>query len=201
MTKLNISAAAVLGCALMINLFTVPVAVDAQEPTPPPGGMAGMPGMGGSSGTTTDLFVMFGSDFDRPGLLPRANYNIGVGHMFSFLKKDPFGDELTFGYMYENSGTHGFLHTAFGEHTESVGVMKNFPLPATKRLTGYTWIQTGITSFTGNARLQNRLDSGVSLGAMIHINRHSSVWLQESYGKVVTVPWYTTLSIGYTWSW
>ncbi len=28
--------------------------------------------------------------------------------MFGFLKKDPFGDELTFGYMYENSGTHGF---------------------------------------------------------------------------------------------
>jgi hypothetical protein len=36
---------------------------------------------------------------------------------------------------------------------------------------------------------------------MIHFNRHSSVWLQESYGKVVTVPWFTTASIGYTWSW
>ena len=49
-------------------------------------------------GTSTDLFVMLGSDFDRPGLLPRANYNIGIGHTFGFLKKDPFGDELTFGY-------------------------------------------------------------------------------------------------------
>jgi hypothetical protein len=68
--------------------------------------------------------------------------------MFNFLKKDPFGDELTFGYMYENSGPHGFLHSVFGEHTESIGVMKIFPLPATKRVTGYTWLQTGITSFT-----------------------------------------------------
>ena len=46
-----------------------------------------------ASGTSTDLFIMFGSDFDRPGLLPRANYNIGIGHTFDFLKKDPFGDE------------------------------------------------------------------------------------------------------------
>ena len=34
------------------------------------------------SGTSTDLFVMFGSDFVRPGLAPKANYNIGVGHTF-----------------------------------------------------------------------------------------------------------------------
>ncbi len=148
-----------------------------------------------SSGTSTDLFVMIGSDFDRPGLVPRSNYNIGIGHTFGFLKKDPFGDELTFGYTYENSGTHGFLDTAFGEHTESAGVMRNFPLPATKRVTGYTWLQTGITSYTGNARLENRLDSSASLGAIIHFNDHNSIWIQESYSKVVTVPWYTTTSI------
>jgi hypothetical protein len=203
MTKFNISAAAVL--ALAIDLFTAaPTAVYAQETAPPPAGMPavpGMPGMAMGSGAANDLFVMSGSDFDRPGLLPRANYDIGIGHMVGFLKKNPFGDELTFGYMYENSGTHGFLHTGFGEHTESVGVMKNFPLPATKRLTGYTWIQTGITSYTGNARLENRLDSGLSAGAIFHWNRHSSIWIQESYGKVVTVPWYTTSSVGYGWSW
>ncbi|MGA9668557.1 MAG: hypothetical protein WBQ94_05070 [Terracidiphilus sp.] len=153
------------------------------------------------AGTSTDLFVMFGSDFDRPGLLPRANYNIGIGHTFGFLKRDPIGDELTFGYTYENAGTHGFLHTANGEHTESAGVMKNFSLPKTKTWTGYTWIQTGITSFTGNAHVQNRLDSGVSLGAIVHFNNNNSLWLQESYSKVVTVPWYTTSSIGYTYSW
>lgn len=28
-----------------------------------------------SSGTSTDLFVMFGSDLVRPGLLPKADYN------------------------------------------------------------------------------------------------------------------------------
>jgi hypothetical protein len=27
--------------------------------------------------TSTDLFVMAGSDFDRTGMPPRANYNIG----------------------------------------------------------------------------------------------------------------------------
>jgi hypothetical protein len=93
------------------------------------------------------------------------------------------------------------LHTAFGEHTESVGLMKNFPLPAAKRLTGYTWVQTGLTSFTGNARVQNRLDSSLSLGAIVHLKRHSSFWIEESYGKVVTVPWFTTTSVGYGWSW
>jgi hypothetical protein len=152
-------------------------------------------------GTSTDLFVMLGSDFDRPGLLPRANYNIGIGHTFGFLKKDPFGDELTFGYTYENSGTHGFFYTGFGEHTESAGVMKNFNLPRTKIVTGYTWIQSGITSYTGQDKVLNRLDSGISLGAIIHFSRSNSVWIQESYSKVVTVPWYTTASIGYTYSW
>jgi len=64
--------------------------------------------------TSNDLFIMFGSDFVRPGLAPKANYNIGLGHTFGFLKKDPIGDELTFGYTYENAGSHGFLHTPFG---------------------------------------------------------------------------------------
>jgi hypothetical protein len=144
---------------------------------------------------------MGGSDFDRPGLLPRANYNIGVGHTFGLLHRDPVGDELTFGYTYENAGTHGFLHTNFGEHTESLGIMKNFALPATKVFTGYTWIQSGVTSYTGYAKVRNRLDSGVSVGAIVHCTYHSSIWIQESYSKVVTVPWYTTASIGYTYSW
>jgi hypothetical protein len=111
------------------------------------------------------------------------------------------GDELTFGYTYENSGPHGFLHTPFGEHTESAGVMKNFALPRTTIITGYTWLQSGLTSYTGKPRVANRLDSGVSLGAIIHFNNANSVWIQESYSKVVTVPWYTTTSFGYTYSW
>jgi hypothetical protein len=153
------------------------------------------------AGTSTDLFVMVGSDFDRPGLLPRANYNIGIGHTFGLLKKDPFGDELTFGYTYENAGTHGWFHTKYGEHTESAGIMKNFSLPKTKVVTGYTWLQGGITSYTGNAHVQNRFDGGLSLGAIVHFNNNNSIWLQESYSKVNTVPWYTTSSIGYTYSW
>jgi hypothetical protein len=154
-----------------------------------------------SSGTSTDLFLMFGSDFDRPGLLARANYNIGIGHTFGFLKQSPVGDELTFSYTYENAGSHGFLYTGFGEHTETLGVMKNFAIPRTKRVTGYTWIQSGITSYTGYAHVLNRLASGASLGVVIHFTDHHSIWIQESYSKVVTVPWYTTSSIGYTYSW
>jgi hypothetical protein len=154
-----------------------------------------------SSDTSTDLFVMFGSDFDRPGLVPRSNYNIGIGHTFAFLKKDPFGDELTFGYTYENSGSHGFLHTNFGEHTESAGLMKNFSIPKTKIVSGYTWLQGGITSYTGNPRLENRFCGGPSLGAIVHLSPNNSIWIQESFDKVVTVPWYTTSSIGYTYSW
>jgi len=167
----------------------------AQTPAPVPTTAAEPPS------TSTDLFIMGGSDFDRPGLVPRANYNIGIGHTFGFLKKDPIGDELTFAYTYENAGTHGFFHTDFSEHTEQAGVMKNFNLPKTKFFTGYTWLQEGITSYTGRPKVLNRLDTGVSLGAIAHLSFHSSIWIQESYSKVVTVPWYTTTSIGYTYSW
>jgi len=143
---------------------------------------------------------MMGSDFDRPGLLPKANYNIGIGHTFAFLKKDPIGDELTFSYTYEDAGS-GFWHSKYGSDTESFGVMKNFNLPKTKRVTGYTWIQGGITTFTGNATLQNHFYDGESLGAVIHFTSHHSIWIQESFNKVLSVPWYTTTSIGYTRSW
>jgi hypothetical protein len=144
---------------------------------------------------------MPGSDFDRPGLVPRGNLNIGIGHTFGFLKKDPIGDELTVAYTYENAGSHGFFHTDFGSHTEALGVMKNFGLPKTKTVTGYTWIQGGLTSFTGYSHVENRFYDGESLGAVIHFNDHDSIWIQESYNKIPTVPWYTTTGIGYTWSW
>ena len=142
-----------------------------------------------------------GSDFDRPGLVPRANLNIGIGHTFKFLHKDPIGDELTFTYTYENAGSHGFFHTNFGSHTEALGIMKNFNLPKTKVVTGYTWIQAGLTSFTGNSHVENRFYDGEALGLAIHFNDHNGIWIQESYNKIPTVPWYTTTGIGYTWSW
>src|ERR1700676_5437753 len=82
----------------------------AQSSPPPAGAMA-------DTGTSTDLYVMIGSDFIRPGLLPKANYNIGIGHTFGFLKKDPIGDELTFANTYEDGGS-GFWHSNFGSHTE-----------------------------------------------------------------------------------
>ena len=152
------------------------------------------------SSTSTDLFVMLGSDFVRPGLLPKANYNIGIGHTFGFLKKNPFGDELTFGYTYEDAGS-GFWHSQFGSHTEAFGLMKNFGLPKTKRVSGYGWAQIGISTFTGNATLQNEFYDGDALGAIVHFNDHNSIWIQEMFNKIVSVPWYTTTSIGYTRSW
>jgi hypothetical protein len=152
------------------------------------------------AGTSTDLFIMLGSDFDRPGLLPKANYNIGIGHTFGFLKKDPVGDELTFAYTYEDAGS-GFWHSDFGSHTESFGVMKNFGLAKTKVVTGYTWIQAGISTFTGYPHVQNHFYNGESLGAVVHFNLHDSIWIQETFNKIPTVPWYTTSSIGYTRSW
>jgi hypothetical protein len=152
------------------------------------------------AGTSTDLFIMLGSDFDRPGLLPKANYNIGIGHTFAFLKKDPLGDELTFAYTYEDAGA-GFWHSRFGSDTESFGLMKNFGLPKTKRVSGYTWIQGGITSLTGNGSVENHFYDGESLGAVVHFTKHHSIWIQETFNKIVTIPWYTTTSIGYTRSW
>jgi hypothetical protein len=152
------------------------------------------------AGTSTDLFVMLGSDFDRPGLLAKANYNIGIGHTFGFLKKDPIGDELTFAYTYEDAGS-GFWHSQFGSHTESSGVMKNFGLPKMKVVSGYTWVQAGISSFTGNAHVENHFYNGESLGAVVHFTEHHSIWIQETFNKIVTAPWYTTTSIGYTRSW
>jgi hypothetical protein len=153
------------------------------------------------SSTSNDLFIMFGSDVVRPSLAPKANYNIGLGHTFKFLNKDRFGDEITFAYTYENGGSHGFLHTDFGSHTEAVGLMKNFGIHGTKRVTGYTWIQGGITSMTGTPIVENRFYDGEALGAIIHFNDHHSIWIQEMYNKIVSVPWYTTSSIGYTRSW
>jgi hypothetical protein len=186
-------------CSLLL-LLTISTA--AQTTTAQTNSSSGqMAGMEDMSGTSTDFFLMPGSDFDRPGLVPRANLNIGIGHTFGFLTKDPVGDELTFAYTYENAGTHGFFHTNFGSHTEALGVMKNFGLPKTKVVTGYTWIQAGLTSFTGNAHVENRFYDGEALGAAIHFNDHNGIWIQESYNKIPTVPWYTTTGIGYTLSW
>lgn len=178
----------------MLAVLSAPLSVALGQSNPPPAGAEA------EGGTSTDFYIMMGSDFVRPGLLPKANYNIGIGHTFGFLKKDPIGDELTFAYTYEDGGG-GFWHSRFGSHTESFGVMKNFGLPKTKRVTGYTWIQGGISTFTGSATLQNHFYNGESLGAVVHFDDHNSIWVQETFNKIISVPWYTTTSIGYTRSW
>jgi hypothetical protein len=155
--------------------------------------------------TKTDLFFMLGSDFDRPGLTPRANYNIGIGHTFDMLNtdsyKNPLGDELTFSYTYENGGSKGFWHENQGVHTEALGIMRNFAPRTTPHIKYYTWLQSGVSEISGgHSSLQNRLFTGVSVGAIIPFSYHNSVWTQYQYNKVVTTPWYTTFSTGYTYS-
>ncbi len=76
---------------------------------------------------------------------------------------------------YENAGSPGFPHTDFGLHTEALGLMKNFPVPGVKWLTGYKWIQGGIGSFTGYAQVENRLYDGESLGLIVHFNEKNSI--------------------------
>lgn len=191
--KFTLIGTLILMAAIFINAIGSQGVLHAQSQPAPAGAGVGL-------GTSTDLFVMLGSDFDRPGLLPKSNYNIGIGHTFGFMKKDPLGDELTFGYTYEDGGS-GFWHSQYGSHTESFGVMKNFGLPKTKHLTGYTWIQAGISTFTGNPNLQNHFYDGEALGVVVHFDDHNSIWIQEMFNKITTVPWYTTTSIGYTRSW
>ncbi len=149
--------------------------------------------------TSTDIFIMPGSDFDRPGLGTRLNFNTGIGHTFSTLTKYKIGDEPTFSYTYENGGGHGFFHTRYGSHTEALGLMKNFTLSS--RFGAYLWAQGGLTSLTGYPKIKNRGYDGESAGFVIHFTPHQSIWIQESYNKVWTVPWYTSTGVGYTLSW
>ena len=59
------------------------------------------------------------------------NYNIGIGHTSAFPGEGPRSvTKLTFGYTCRErrSGTHGFLHTNFGEHTERPRHQREEPL-------------------------------------------------------------------------
>jgi len=43
-----------------------------------------------------------------------------------------------------------------------------------------------------------RFYDGEALGAIVHFNDRNSIRIQETFNKIVTPPWYTTSSIGYT---
>ncbi len=147
----------------------------------------------------TDITILIGSDFIRPDLVPRANLSIGIGHSFRFLRHDPLGSKLTFGYTYENTGTHGFIHTHFGEHTEQLGLLRDIKFGHSERFSAFTIVQAGLSSLTGD-QVQNRFSTSPGAGLIVHFSRSQSLWLQELYNKVVTVPWYTVSSVGYTYS-
>lgn len=141
---------------------------------------------------STDIYLMPGSDVVRPGNLPRVNLNIGAGHMVG-------ANELTFAYTYENAGSHGFWHSNQGAHTEAIGLMRSYNINKTWAL--YAWQQEGITSITGGPKgVQNRLYSGSSIGIIYHVTPRHGVWLQETYNKINTTPWYTSTNIGYVFS-
>ena len=147
----------------------------------------------------TDVTIFIGSDFIRPDLVPRANLAFAIGHSFHFLRHDPFGAKLTFAYTYENTGTHGFIHTRFGEHTEQLGLLRDIKLGHSERFSAYTVVQAGISSLTGD-QVQNRFSTSPGAGLIVHFTRSRSLWFQELYNKVETVPWYTVSSVGFTYS-
>lgn len=155
--------------------------------------------MAAHSQTSKDIFLMPGSDFVRPGWHPRSNLNIGAGISLARLQKVPVGNEITFAYTYENAGSHGFWYTGHGSHTESVGIMRNFGL--SKHVGAYSWLQYGVSSFTGGKKVQNRFYNGYSFGVTYHFTDHQGIWVQETFNKINTVPWYTSTNAGYVWSW
>lgn len=115
------------------------------------------------------------------------------------LDKVPVGNEVTFAYTYENAGSHGFWHTDHGSHTETLGLMKNMAL--SKKVGSYTWMQYGLSSFTGGKNVQNRFYNGYAVGLTYHFTDHQGIWLQETVNKINTVPWYMSTNVGYVWSW
>jgi hypothetical protein len=125
---------------------------------------------------------------------------VGLGHSFDALGKFFLGNEVTVAYTYENGGPNGFWHSSPGTSTstESAGLMKNFSLGKLKKVTFYAWPQIGITSILSPGDVTNRLYSSMTGGGIIHLTKHTSIWVQESYNKIVDVPWYTSTSIGYT---
>lgn len=58
-----------------------------------------------AEGTSTDLFVMFGSDVVRSSDASKTNSNIGLGQTFGFLKKDPIGATTTAPSGFKNCST------------------------------------------------------------------------------------------------
>ena len=148
----------------------------------------------------TDFTIYVGSDFVRPGALPRANLQFAIGHRFEWLLKNPLGSVLVFNYAYENAGTHGFFHTQFGSHSEDLGVMRDFHISREHHISGYNLLQAGVSSLTGGPTVDSHFNFNENVGVKFHINRFNAIWVQETYNKVVTVPWYTVTSIGYTYS-
>jgi hypothetical protein len=59
---------------------------------------------------------------------------------------------------------------------------------------------SAVSNGVHSQRSHGQADLGGSCRLSARRHRRKSIWIQESYSKVVTVPWYTTTSIGYTYS-
>lgn len=149
--------------------------------------------------TKNDLFLMAGSSFFRPGLVPKSAFNLGYGYLPDKLKDNKFVNELTVGYTYENCGS-GFWPTGNGGcHTPAIGAMRNIDL--SKKLTFYAWVQAGMTGITGGPAVAWRFYSGYSAGTIYKLSHNYSVWTQVTLNKVVTAPIYPNVMTGLTKSW
>ena len=81
--------------------------------------------------------------------------------------------------------------------------MKNFTIPKLvnkDKVSFYSWPLIGVTSLTGNKHVENRLYLGYGFGAVYHINGHLSIWVQETWNKVLGFEGYPSTNIGPTYS-
>jgi hypothetical protein len=150
--------------------------------------------------TLIDFIPTPGSDSDRPGLAPTANLNIGIGHTFRLLKKAPLVTNLCspIDRKVQNPRVVLQLQLAF-DRAQKLGVMKNFNLSKTEVVTGYMRQASAVSR--AMTRLRIFFCDGESSGTVIHLNAQKTMWVQETYIKIPTVPWSTTTGIGFIWSW
>jgi hypothetical protein len=144
----------------------------------------------------TDLFGAFGSDVMNS---PRANYTLGIGRSFDWMKHLHIGDEVTLTHTYENNGNHGFLKTVYAAHTTALGVVKYVRVPDS-RFTSFVAVHAGETSYSGMNRGAKAFVSGTG-GVGYHVRPRWTVSLNETYTKVETSPTYFTSGIGLSHGW
>ena len=143
----------------------------------------------------TDIFGSFGSTF---GLVPRANYAVGIGEKFQFKPGPKRRNEIMFTYSYENNGNHGFLKTVYSAKTSSIGYQRSIHLPG--RFTSFANVRSGATMYGGVDRDPKAFIAG-SYGLGMHIAYRYTLTVTETVSKVATRMPYNTTGIGLSHNW